>query len=175
MAAFIVVVVVVVEIVIVVVLIVVAVVVVVVLVVVVIVVVVEVVIVVVVVPMPGRCNNSIIIFFWLLLGTLKLELAWYPLPQFFEKNYSWAKMLAEKKDISLTIDYSAIAQQQGQGQGKHRRLRDIENGSSHTDELELVSVQDAVLHVDMYKVDQVIRNLITNAVNFVFTFFILVQ
>ena len=166
MAAFIVVVVVVVEIVIVVVLIVVAVVVVVVLV--VVVVVVEVVIVVVVVPMPGRCNNSIIVFFfWLLLGTLKLELAWYPLPQFFEKNYSWAKMLAEKKDISLTIDYSAIAQ--------HRRLRDIENGSSHTEELELVSVQEAVLHVDMYKVDQVIRNLITNAVKFLFTFFILVQ
>eukprot|EP01036_Dinobryon_divergens_P022753 gene22753-31042_t len=35
-------------------------------------------------------------------GTLKLELAWYPLPQFFEKNYSWAKMLAEKKGIKFT-------------------------------------------------------------------------
>lgn len=104
--------------------------------------------------------SIILVFFWF-PGTLKLELAWYPLPQFFEKNYSWAKMLAEKKGISLMIDYSAIANPQDQN-----RLMDIEEASS----TEQLSVRDAVLHVDMYKVDQVIRNLITNAVK-VFYFF----
>ena len=64
-------------------------------------------------------------------------------------------MLAEKKGVSLMIDYSAIANLQDQN-----RLMDIEEANS----TEQLSVRDAVLHVDMYKVDQVIRNLVTNAV-----------
>ena len=37
------------------------------------------------------------------LGAFKLDLAWHPLTRFLEKNFAWAGILAEKKNVKLDI------------------------------------------------------------------------
>ena len=62
-------------------------------------------------------------------------------------------MLAEDKNIAIIVEDSTAANILGES-----RAGDIEQGPA------LANDQDAFLNVDMYRVDQVVRNLVTNAV-----------
>lgn len=99
-------------------------------------------------------------------GTFQLERVWRPLLQ---GKLHWATILADKKRIKLTIADLTVAS------GGSEAVCDTENGSlfkrADSDELDLEnnpaeSQDHAFLHVDQYKIDQVIRNLITNAMKF---------
>ena len=48
---------------------------------------------------------------------------------------------------------------------------DIEQGSTVTSVADRAAQQDAYLKMDMYRIEQVVRNLVTNAVNNVPTIF----
>lgn len=109
-------------------------------------------------------------------------MAWQPLVQFSDKNLTWAKMLAEEKSIQVIVEnriITLVAQQRQLDSGDnlmtfvqlsyitHRcyynegdAIEAMEEGRAQQ-----LAPQDAYLHVDIYKVDQVIRNLITNAVS----------
>jgi len=85
-------------------------------------------------------------------GTFKLELSWRPLAGVWGSKWKWAFLLAEKSDVTLTVSDSTAA---------------TEFGPCFTDEEdEAVASREVYLHMDVYKMDQVIRNLVTNAVKF---------
>eukprot|EP01035_Chromulina_nebulosa_P026870 gene26870-biopygen17255 len=88
-------------------------------------------------------------------GTFKLELAVHPLMHFLGKDMDWAKMLAEDKNIDIIVEDSTAMSNLGEPGAESR---DIEQGSSLA--ADLAAQQDAYLNVDIYRMDQVVRNLV---------------
>ena len=74
------------------------------------------------------------------------------MPTFLKGKFAWARILAEKKGVRLVIQDNPFTSAETRG--------DIEESLPDG----LLLPHDIYLHVDTHKIDQVIRNLITNAV-----------
>eukprot|EP00597_Dinobryon_sp_UTEXLB2267_P014484 CAMPEP_0170111490 /NCGR_PEP_ID=MMETSP0020_2-20130122/8505_1 /TAXON_ID=98059 /ORGANISM="Dinobryon sp., Strain UTEXLB2267" /LENGTH=454 /DNA_ID=CAMNT_0010337027 /DNA_START=701 /DNA_END=2062 /DNA_ORIENTATION=- len=85
-------------------------------------------------------------------GTFKLELSWRPLAGVWESKWKWAFLLAEKSDVTLTVSDSTAA-------------TELVHAIQTKEDAE-IAAREVFLHIDAYKVDQVIRNLLTNAMKF---------
>ena len=101
-------------------------------------------------------------------GSFRLELCWRPVANFLKNKLDWAKELAAKRNVQLTIEDRTLAAFEG-GVGltvySQSFNGDEEAGLESSAFLSGLHVmKDSFLHVDMYKFEQVIRNLITNAV-----------
>ena len=101
-------------------------------------------------------------------GAFRLELCWRPVANFLRNKLHWAQVLAAEKNVQLSIEDRTSAAFEG-GVGLTVDLqsfnRDEEAGLESSAFLNEFNVlNDVFLHVDMYKFEQVIRNLITNAV-----------
>mmetsp|Transcript_16569 Transcript_16569/g.24082 ORF Transcript_16569/g.24082 Transcript_16569/m.24082 type:complete len:910 (+) Transcript_16569:10-2739(+) len=107
-------------------------------------------------------------------GTFNLELSWRPLFGFLKDKLHWATILAEKSNVNLQIVDSTIATAHVNPlNGTHSQCYDIESSLSmirssrqSADEDCDISQLTVGLNIDVYKIDQVIRNLITNAIKF---------
>ena len=76
------------------------------------------------------------------------------------KKLDWAKILADSNRITLTIADSTLAT----GSSPCPLEGDVEQGGSMG--LDLFEQRNAYLHIDVFRMDQVIRNMITNAVRY---------
>ena len=76
------------------------------------------------------------------------------------KKLDWAKILADSNRITLTIADSTLAT----GSSSCPLEGDVEQGRSMG--LDLFEQRNAYLHIDVFRMDQVIRNMITNAVRY---------
>lgn len=109
-------------------------------------------------------------------GTFNLELSWRPLSGFLKDKLHWAAILAEKNNVDLQIFDSTVATaltnplsaSNSQDYDEENNLSTVPNHSAHQllDEDCGITQLTVGLNIDVYKVDQVIRNLITNAVKF---------
>ena len=101
-------------------------------------------------------------------GAFRLELCWRPVVNVLKNKLDWAKELAAKRNVQLTIEDRTLAAFEGNiGLTVYSQSfkGDEEAGLESSAFLNGIHVmKDAFLHVDMYKFEQVIRNLITNAV-----------
>eukprot|EP00597_Dinobryon_sp_UTEXLB2267_P017381 CAMPEP_0201112334 /NCGR_PEP_ID=MMETSP0812-20130820/77187_1 /ASSEMBLY_ACC=CAM_ASM_000668 /TAXON_ID=98059 /ORGANISM="Dinobryon sp., Strain UTEXLB2267" /LENGTH=640 /DNA_ID=CAMNT_0047375655 /DNA_START=533 /DNA_END=2455 /DNA_ORIENTATION=- len=95
-------------------------------------------------------------------GTFKLELSWQPLARLWGSKLKWAFILAEKNNISLTVTDSTNATEYGVATLPYRNPPD----ESNTVRQECCGDLNHFLHIDVFKVDQVVQNLITNALKF---------
>eukprot|EP01036_Dinobryon_divergens_P061927 gene61927-biopygen33478 len=97
-------------------------------------------------------------------GTFSLSLSAVCIAGSFHKKLGWATMLANQKDILFTVEDSTLATEFGPLDSVAVIDGDEESGGGLVTESNLVVQRDAFLDIDAYRVDQVIRNLITNAV-----------
>ena len=80
---------------------------------------------------------------------------------FLFKKLDWAQILAQKSNIIFTIADSTLATavpSPTEGDAS----ADLEQGRSVN--ADLLEQRNVYLHVDVFRMDQVIRNIITNAV-----------
>ena len=115
-----------------------------------------------------------------MVDTFNLELSWRSVTQFLGNKFGWAKMLAAKKSVDLTVesnvdvassselvmrDNSAVTRTLAPAVATADSEGDVEAGCTLTSSLSNIQAyQNVYLHIDTYKIEQVIRNLITNAV-----------
>jgi len=126
-------------------------------------------------------------------GTFQLEQIMKPLSGILEGKLNWATILTKKKKINLAIlDFTVATNSEFSPSNKVDDVkllpynnilldRDLEAAiENDTEENRMnsikvpsvvnetvgISQKDVYLHLDMYKIDQVMRNLITNAVKF---------
>ena len=91
------------------------------------------------------------------IGILNLELSWRGVAGSMHNKLDWAQILANKKGLTLTIADSTLAT------GSSCPTEgDLEQGRSMNRDLS--EQWNAYLHIDAFRMDQVIRNMITNAV-----------
>ena len=92
-------------------------------------------------------------------GILNLELSWRGLDGSLRNKLDWAQILADSNGVTLTISDSTLATT-----GSPCAVEgDAEQGGSSLGP-DLLAQMDAYLHIDVFRMDQVIRNMITNAV-----------
>eukprot|EP01035_Chromulina_nebulosa_P069335 gene69335-biopygen23142 len=100
-------------------------------------------------------------------GTFSMEMAWARLVNVFENKLGWASILAMQKGISFEVSDKTVASEFGLPDTMS--VADEENGlvvvTGIRDE-SLAAQREAYLHIDIYRIDQVVRNLITNAMKF---------
>jgi len=128
-------------------------------------------------------------------GTFKLDLSWKPLMGVFEGKLKWTELLAMNKDVTLRITDETVTTDAGirarttnsnikldQSANTFDLLEGGSRGSSgnigtpskqinsslrSTDsESGSALLAGAYLHMDSFKIDQVIRNMVTNAMKF---------
>ena len=99
-----------------------------------------------------------------------MELSWRSLVRLWESKLKWAFILAEKSNISLNVTDLTVATEFG-GLVSPTLLEGVDERPATANNMAMDRREDAFiaqsavyLHIDVYKVDQVIRNLITNAV-----------
>ena len=90
------------------------------------------------------------------VGAFELDLTWVPFPNCLKNKLSWAQIMANKNGVSFSVSDHTIATEFGQ--------KDLETGQSESSDILLRLQEVAVLHIDVGRIDQVIRNLIVNAV-----------
>eukprot|EP00597_Dinobryon_sp_UTEXLB2267_P007408 CAMPEP_0170095072 /NCGR_PEP_ID=MMETSP0019_2-20121128/27684_1 /TAXON_ID=98059 /ORGANISM="Dinobryon sp., Strain UTEXLB2267" /LENGTH=585 /DNA_ID=CAMNT_0010316625 /DNA_START=846 /DNA_END=2604 /DNA_ORIENTATION=+ len=115
-------------------------------------------------------------------GTFKLDLSWKPLLRLLDGKLAWMELLAKNKEVRLTVQDNTVAsgegvlnllqktdQQRSISSGEPLSIMEV-GGSTINDELALLDNRimnlpfaNAVLKLDVFKIDQVIRNLVTNA------------
>ena len=96
---------------------------------------------------------------YIVAGSFNLDLTWIPFPNCLKNKLSWAQILASKNGVSFSVSDHTIASEFGQ--------MDVETGHAESPEGLLRLQRDAVLHIDVCRIDQVIRNLIVNAVKLI--------
>mmetsp|Transcript_25988 Transcript_25988/g.37270 ORF Transcript_25988/g.37270 Transcript_25988/m.37270 type:complete len:835 (+) Transcript_25988:1356-3860(+) len=87
-------------------------------------------------------------------GSFKLDLSWKPLLRLFEEKLSWIELLVKSKDVHFSIVDESVTTQAGIA------------ANTTPDSLDAFPFISAQLHVDICKIDQVVRNLVTNAIKF---------
>ena len=90
-------------------------------------------------------------------GIFNLELSWRGLDGSFHNKLGWAQILAERSNVTLAIEDSTLAT------GSASQAGDDLEGNYIMDQA-LILQKDVYLHIDVFRMDQVIRNMITNAV-----------
>ena len=93
-------------------------------------------------------------------GTFKLELAVMPLLDAFKGRLSAYRFMASKKNISLLIEDRV-----GVSEHYERVSDDIELANHLVSEGD-DPVHDPMLYIDKFRVEQVIRNLVSNGIKF---------
>jgi len=91
-------------------------------------------------------------------GVFNLELSWRSLDGALANKLHFAQILASRGDVVLAIADSTVAT----ASNAVDVLADVERGIAV--ESILLEQRDAYLHMDIFRMDQVIRNMITNAV-----------
>eukprot|EP00597_Dinobryon_sp_UTEXLB2267_P018401 CAMPEP_0201112880 /NCGR_PEP_ID=MMETSP0812-20130820/77514_1 /ASSEMBLY_ACC=CAM_ASM_000668 /TAXON_ID=98059 /ORGANISM="Dinobryon sp., Strain UTEXLB2267" /LENGTH=717 /DNA_ID=CAMNT_0047376309 /DNA_START=781 /DNA_END=2938 /DNA_ORIENTATION=- len=107
-------------------------------------------------------------------GTLKLEQSWKPLKNLLQGKLKWVSILAAKKHVNLTVTDSTTASEFGveannDSSSPYSNAPAAEEGPSSLQEdgpAPDTNQPTPVLYVDTFRIDQVIRNLITNAMKF---------
>jgi len=93
-------------------------------------------------------------------GTLKLEQSWKPLDHLFAGKLKWATILAEKKHVNLTITDTIGVISEVSATGDISNRGGLSTNKKHT------TLSALSLYLDEFRIDQVIRNLVTNAMKF---------
>ena len=101
-----------------------------------------------------------------------MELSWTSVARFLENSFGWAMVLAAKKGVILTVENntnlitsSAITDSPQLLSSPSTSALDLEiGGAPLTYPPPRQVFEDVYLHMDCYKIEQVIRNLVTNAV-----------
>ena len=91
-------------------------------------------------------------------GIFNLELSWRELDGSFHNKLNWAQIMADKGSITLSLVDCTLATRVPVGGA------DVEQGGGM--DLSLRLQRDVYFHMDVFRVDQVIRNIITNAVSY---------
>mmetsp|Transcript_9907 Transcript_9907/g.13587 ORF Transcript_9907/g.13587 Transcript_9907/m.13587 type:complete len:940 (-) Transcript_9907:315-3134(-) len=105
-------------------------------------------------------------------GTFNLDMSWKPLLRLLEGKLKWAILLARKKKVELTIVDETVATDAGLNSlllTERNQLNSIDEDMTSSERNEQTMAEEQmklVLNVDVHKIDQVIRNLISNAVKF---------
>ena len=121
---------------------------------------------------------------FLLLGAFSLDLSWHPMPTFLAGKFAWAKILAEQKALKLIIQDNPLASHgledvASEGESSKYALQELYSLWNYAGDVEqslpaLLPAHGTYLQVDTFKIEQVIRNLITNAVKYIsFHFYII--
>ena len=90
-------------------------------------------------------------------GIFNLELSWRELDGSFHNKLNWSQIMAHKGSITLSLVDCTLATRVPVGGA------DVEQGGGM--DLSLRLQRDVYFHMDVFRVDQVIRNIITNAVS----------
>eukprot|EP01036_Dinobryon_divergens_P026188 gene26187-34806_t len=90
-------------------------------------------------------------------GTFKLDMAVTPMRKVFEGRLSAYKFMASKKSISLHIEDRVHV-------SEHSIADDLELGTRSEDEND--PLYSNVLYIDKFRVEQILRNLMSNAIKF---------
>lgn len=121
-------------------------------------------------------------------GNFILEKTWLPIAEVLKDKLNWAYILAENNNLTLSIldNISPIASIESEdnvvtrmdlGDSSRRSSQHCEDGDHHlalsrrdsafeVEEKYRSTSSQFYVHADIYKIEQVIRNLITNAVKF---------
>ena len=94
-------------------------------------------------------------------GIFNLELCWRDLNGSLHNKLNWAQIMADRGNITLSIVDSTLATH------IHNLTDevDVERGGGVDPSLLLLQ-RDTYFHMDVFRMDQVIRNIITNAVSY---------
>ena len=93
-------------------------------------------------------------------GLFNLELSWRSLDGALATKLRFADILASRSNVTLTIADSTLATSSNSVDAA--AVADVEQGIAV--ESILLEQKDAYLHLDIFRMDQVIRNIVTNAV-----------
>jgi len=107
-------------------------------------------------------------------GTLNLEQSWKPLTNLLQGKLKWVSILAAKKNVNLSITDSTTASEFGVDTSNDlsspnynaEGLNLQDGGGLPVSDTKHSSQPTPLLYVDTFRIDQVIRNLITNAMKF---------
>eukprot|EP01035_Chromulina_nebulosa_P023830 gene23830-30921_t len=100
-----------------------------------------------------------LVFFTIVSGLFNLELSWRSLDGALATKLRFADILASRSNVTLTIADSTLATSSNSVDAA--AVADVEQGIAV--ESILLEQRDAYLHLDIFRMDQVIRNIVTNA------------
>lgn len=104
------------------------------------------------------CIYFHVLYIYLCLpGIFKLELSWRSVDGSLHRKLDWVQILADRSHVTLTISDSTLATS-----SRCLSSEDVEQGG--TIQPAHLEQRNAYLHIDVFRIDQVIRNMITNAV-----------
>lgn len=99
--------------------------------------------------------NTLFVF---LTGLLNLALSWRELDGSLHNKLNWAQIMADRGAITLSTVDSTLATR------IHNSTDEVDVEQGEGVESSLLLQRDAYFHLDVFRIDQVIRNIITNAV-----------
>jgi len=108
-------------------------------------------------------------------GTFKLDMKYVPLLRLFDDKLNWARLMARSKDVIFSVVDATDATEFGfQGSvdrsrpADESRLEYMEAGESAnaSEESDSLCLNGMFSRIDAGKIDQVLRNLLTNAIKF---------
>ena len=105
-------------------------------------------------------NNTLMCTVLVPTGIFKLEQSWRGLDGSFHNKLSWAQILADRSNVALSIEDSTLATA-----SPYQGVEDIEQNGGVPVDQSFLPQRDTYLHIDVFRIDQVIRNMITNAVS----------
>lgn len=94
-------------------------------------------------------------------GIFNLELSWRDLNGSLHNKLNWVQIMADRGNITLSIADSTLATRV---HNPTTDEADLEQGGGI--EPSLLMQRDAYFHMDVFRMDQVIRNILTNAVSY---------
>eukprot|EP01036_Dinobryon_divergens_P022066 gene22066-30300_t len=98
-------------------------------------------------------------------GNFKLELSWRPLVKLFHGKLDWVIIAAKKKGVTFAVTDMAMCSEYAIAEedcAVARSPSSLERMAWEDD----LSLETVCLHIDVYKIDQVLRNLIVHALKF---------
>eukprot|EP01036_Dinobryon_divergens_P061853 gene61853-biopygen30372 len=98
-------------------------------------------------------------------GTFSLSCNALNMVRFLENKFGWAHVVASQKGVVFSVKDSSLATEFGPSD-LVPPIADEENGLDGVGNAVLEAQRNLVVYIDIYRIEQVIRNLITNAMKF---------
>mmetsp|Transcript_17069 Transcript_17069/g.23459 ORF Transcript_17069/g.23459 Transcript_17069/m.23459 type:complete len:922 (+) Transcript_17069:41-2806(+) len=115
--------------------------------------------------------NDLLSYEYIDAGIFDLELSYKPLMQLFEGQLQWAELLAKSSGISFIIVDETVSTESGVQGCVSRMLSETildfcpeESDVLFEQHVQNLSLANAYVRIDEHKIEQVIRNLVSNAI-----------